>query len=176
MTSCYLNLHFCVVFTLCLLLRVTTMGVARHRVNLLYITAGKTSHCILLKDMHRLISRQNNNHNNKNISDNIVFMTKPVKSYWKKYLERCKLNEAQRIKLPEADNKKECNKVKSEKPNTNFVYLLSSMQISKVFYVSETHMNHRHQNPSSPNTSIKYHVGAASAWNAVVSNTLNQPK
>ena len=51
----------------------------------------------------------------KNISSNIVYMTKSVKRYWKKYLERCKLHEAQRIKLPEADNKKERNKVKPTK-------------------------------------------------------------
>ena len=30
----------------------------------------------------------------------------------KKHLERCKLHGAQRIKLPEADDKKECSKVK----------------------------------------------------------------
>ena len=79
-----------------------------------YITVGETSHYILLKDLSRLISKQNN-HNNKNISDNIVYMTKPVKSYWKKHLERCKLQGAQRIKLPEVDDKKEHSKVKPTK-------------------------------------------------------------
>ena len=49
----------------------------------------------------------------KNISGNIVYMTKSVKRYWEKnILERCKLHRAQRIKLPEANNKKERNKVK----------------------------------------------------------------
>ena len=38
-----------------------------------------------------------------------------MKRYWKKFLERCMLHRAQRIKLPEADNKKECNKVKPTK-------------------------------------------------------------
>ena len=46
-------------------LRITTMGVTRHRLNLLYITAGETSHYVLLKDLNRLISRQNNDHNDK---------------------------------------------------------------------------------------------------------------
>ena len=46
-------------------LLITTMDVARHRVNLLYITAGETSHYVLLKDLSRLIPRQNNNHNDK---------------------------------------------------------------------------------------------------------------
>ena len=49
------------IFPLC----ITTMSVARHHVNLLYITAGEISHYILLKDVSRLISRQNNNHNNR---------------------------------------------------------------------------------------------------------------
>ena len=42
-------------------------------------------------------------------------MTKPVKRCWKKHLERWKSYEAQRIKLPETDNKKERNKVKPTK-------------------------------------------------------------
>ena len=57
------------------------MDIARHRMNLLYITAGETSHYVLLKDLSRLILQQNNNQNDKNISDNIVYMTKPVKRY-----------------------------------------------------------------------------------------------
>ena len=51
----------------------------------------------------------------KNISENIVYMIKPVKRYWKEHLERCKLHWAQRIKLPEADDKKERNKAKPTK-------------------------------------------------------------
>ena len=42
-------------------------------------------------------------------------MTKPVKRYWKKHLERCKLHETQTIKLPESDDKKGYNKVNSTK-------------------------------------------------------------
>ena len=39
-----------------------------------------------------------------------------MKKYWKKkHLERCKLHGAQRIKLSEAEDKKERNKVKSTK-------------------------------------------------------------
>ena len=63
------------------LLGITTMGIARRRMNLLYITAGETSHYVLLKDLGRLILQQSNNQNDKNISDNIVYMTKPVKRY-----------------------------------------------------------------------------------------------
>ena len=51
----------------------------------------------------------------KIVSDNTVCMTKLVKRYWKKHLERCRLHGAQRIKLPEADDKKERNKVNPTK-------------------------------------------------------------
>ena len=47
------------------LLHITTMTTARHCMNLLYITAGETSHYVLLKDLSRLIWRQHNNHNDK---------------------------------------------------------------------------------------------------------------
>ena len=47
------------------LLRMATMGITTHCLNLLYITAGETSHYVLLKDLSRLISTRNNNHNNK---------------------------------------------------------------------------------------------------------------
>ena len=43
------------------LLHITTMTVARHHVNLLYITAGETSHYVLVKDLSRLVSSQYNN-------------------------------------------------------------------------------------------------------------------
>ena len=46
-------------------LHINTMLSARHHVNLLYITAGETSHYILVKDFSRLVSKQYNNHNNK---------------------------------------------------------------------------------------------------------------
>ena len=91
------------------------MGVARYHMNLLYITAGKRFHYVLLKDLNRLISRQIIIRTKENISDNIFWMTKPVKRYWKKHLERCRLHGPQRIKLPEADDKKERNKVNPTK-------------------------------------------------------------
>ena len=46
-------------------LRITTVTVARHRVNLVYITAGEKSHCVLVKHLSRLVLRQYNNDNNK---------------------------------------------------------------------------------------------------------------
>ena len=46
-------------------LPITTIFVARHYVNLSYITADETSHYILVKDLSRLVSRQYNNHKNK---------------------------------------------------------------------------------------------------------------
>ena len=61
-------------------LRITTMTAASHHVNLLYITAGKASHYILLKDLSRLVSRQYNNYKNT-ISVNTVYMVVPVKRF-----------------------------------------------------------------------------------------------
>ena len=97
------------------LLHISTMTAARHHVNLLYITADKTSHYVLVKDLSRLVLRQYNNDNNKRyfcqyflhgcISDEIL----------KNHLERYKLHAAQRIKLPEADDKKGCDKVEFTK-------------------------------------------------------------
>ena len=34
------------------------------------------------------------------------------------------------------------------------------MHILEAFYVNKTFVNHGHQNPSSPNTSITYYMGA----------------
>ena len=63
-------------------LRMTTVTIARDHVNLIYITAGETSHYVLVKDFSRLVSRQYNNKNDKKkISANIVCMAAPVKRY-----------------------------------------------------------------------------------------------
>ena len=46
-------------------LHISTAAVARHHVNLLYITAGEKSHYVLIKDLSRLVSSQYNNHKGK---------------------------------------------------------------------------------------------------------------
>ena len=60
-------------------LRITTIDVTRHCVNFLYVNASETSHYVLLKDLSRLISRQIVITMTKDISDNIVYVTKPAK-------------------------------------------------------------------------------------------------
>ena len=62
-------------------LRITTMTVARHHVNLLYITAGETSHYLLVKDLSRLVSRQYNNHSNKKYFCKYCLHGCPAKRY-----------------------------------------------------------------------------------------------
>ena len=79
------------------------MTAASHHINL-YITAGKTSHYVLLKDLSRLVLRQYNNDNNREIEGIL-----------KNYLRRYKLQGAQRIKLPEAEYKKGRDEVKFTK-------------------------------------------------------------
>ena len=96
-------------------LRITTMTVARHHVNLLYITADETSHYVLVKDLSRLISIQYNNHNNKHYLCQYCFHACNSEEVLKNHLEKCKLHGAQRIKFPEPDDKKGRDKVKFTK-------------------------------------------------------------
>ena len=93
-------------------LRITTMTATSHHVNLLYITAGKTSHYVLVKDLSRLASRQYNNYKGKHYFCQYYLHGCTSEKVLKNYLGRCKLHGAQRIKLPEADNKKGHDKVK----------------------------------------------------------------
>ena len=117
-----------------------------------------------------------NNDNNKRYFCQCCLHGSTCEEVLKNHMERCKLYGAQRIKLLEAGDKKGCDKEKLKKQNSNYVYHLSSTRNSKEYYVNKTHVSHRHQNPSLPNTNITYHVGAASAWNSVVENTLNHCK
>ena len=91
------------------------MTAASHHVNLLYITAGKTSHCVLVKDLSRLVSRQYNNYKRKHYFCQYCLHGCTSEEVLKNHLGRCKLHGAQRIKLPEADNKKGRDKVKFTK-------------------------------------------------------------
>ena len=96
-------------------LRVTTMTVARHHVNLLYITADETSHYVLVKDLSRLISIQYNNHKSKHYFCQYYLHGCTSEEVLKNHLERCKLHGAQRMKLTEADDKEGHDKVKFKK-------------------------------------------------------------
>ena len=64
-------------------LRITTTTVARHHVNLLYVTAGEKSHYVLVKEWSRMVSIQYNIiiTKAKHISVNIVCTAAPVKRY-----------------------------------------------------------------------------------------------
>ena len=152
------------------------MTVARHRVNLSYITAGETSHYVFVKDLSRLVSKQYNNHNNKNISANIVYMAALVKRYWRTIWKDASYTGLKESSTHKLTTRRGVAKSSLQKQNTNYVYILSSTRILKAFCVNKTHVSHRHQNCSPPSTSITYHVGAASTWNAVMGNTLNHPK
>ena len=110
----------------------------------------------------------------KNISVNIACIAVSVKRHWKtiwKYASYTGYKESSFQKLTTRNG---MTKSILKKLNTN--YLLSSARILKVFYVNKTCVSHRHQSNSPPNTSITYHVGAASLWNAVMGDTLNHLK
>ena len=92
-----------------------TMTAARHHVNLLYITADKTSHYVLVKDLSRLVLRQYNSDNNKRYFCQYCLHGSISEEILKNHLGRYKLHAAQRMKLPEADDKKGRDKVKFTK-------------------------------------------------------------
>ena len=142
----------------------------RHHKNLLYITADETLHCILVKDLNQLLLRQYNNHKSKTYFCQYCLHGFTSEEVLKNHLGRCKLHRVQRSKSKRLTTRWGTTKSNSQKQNTNYIYLLLSMWILKVFYVNKTHVSHCHQNPSLPNTSITYHVGAASMWNAVMDN------
>ena len=104
----------------------------------------------------------------KHISVNIVCTAAPVKRYWKTIWK-----DASNTGRKKVTTRRDVTKSNLQKQNTN---LFSSTQILKAFYVNKTPLSHRHQNLSPPNTSITYHVGAASTSNAVMWNILNHPK
>ena len=160
-------------------LRIAAMTVARHHVNLLYISADETSHYVLVKDLSRLKSIQYNNHNDKHYFCQYCLYDCISEKVLENHMERCKLHGAQTIKLLKADEggwRRGVTKSNLHKQNTNYIYLLLSTRISKALYVNKTRVSHRHRNPSPPNTCITYHVGAASTWNAVMDDILSHPK
>ena len=83
--------------------------------NLPYITADEKSHYVLVKDLSRLVSRQYNNDNNKKYFCQYCLHGCTSEELLKNHWERCKLFGVQRIKLPEAGNKKRHEKVKLTK-------------------------------------------------------------
>ena len=91
------------------------MTVRRDHVNLLYITADKKSPYILVKDLSRLVLRQYNNDNNKIYFCQYCLHGCTNEEVLKNDMERCKLHEPQKIKLPEAGDKKGLDKVKFTK-------------------------------------------------------------
>ena len=84
------------------------------------------------------------------ISVNIVYMAAPVKRYWKTIWEDASYPGHKKSSFQKLMTIRGVIKSSLQKQNTNYVYLLSSTQISKVFHVSKTRVNHRHWNPSPP--------------------------
>ena len=91
------------------------MTIARHYVNLKYITVDETFHYVLVKDLSRLASRQYINHKNKTYFCQYCLHCCIIEAVLKNHLGSCKLHGTQKIKLTEADNKKGRAKVKFTK-------------------------------------------------------------
>ena len=137
-----------------------TMAVAKNHVNLLYITADETSHYILVQDLSRMVSRQNNKHKSKTY-------------FCLHYLHRCSSKEGTKNRAPGTwQQEGPWQSQVYKKQNISYAYLFSSTRISKTFYINKTRVSHscqtRYQSSSPPNTSNMYHVGTASTWNVVM--------
>ena len=87
-------------------IRITTVGVERSHMMLFYIPAGEKYHYLLTKDFSRLVSSQYNNRNSKQHFWQYCLHGCTNEEVLKKHLEKRKLHRTQRIKLPEAGNKK----------------------------------------------------------------------
>ena len=74
-------------------LRITTVNIARHHVNVLSITVGKTSHYVLVKDLSRLVSRQYNNNYHKKYFCQYCLHVCMSEEVLKSHFERCKYTE-----------------------------------------------------------------------------------
>ena len=96
-------------------LRITITNTGIHHENLLYITVGKTSHYVLVKDLGRLLLRQYNNDNSKRCFCQYCLHDCTSEVVLKNHFGRCKLHGAQSPKLPEADNKEGHENVKFTK-------------------------------------------------------------
>ena len=96
------------------ILHITTMTIARDYENLLYINAGETFHYVLVRDLSRLVSSEYDNYHKKYFCQYCLHGC-TSEEVLKNHLERYKLHRAQRIKLPEADDKKGRDKIKFTK-------------------------------------------------------------
>ena len=96
-------------------LRITITNTGIHHENLLYVTVGKTSHYVLVKDLGRLLLRQYNNDNSKRCFCQYCLHDCTSEVVLKNHFGRCKLHGAQSPKLPEADNKEGHENVKFTK-------------------------------------------------------------
>ena len=141
-------------------LPITTIFIARHYVNLPYITADETSRYILVKDLSRLVSRQYNNHKNKTYFCQYCLHGCTSEEVLENYLGRSKLPRTQKVKLPETDDDKRRDKVKFTKAEYQ-------LRLPFVIYADFESVSCKQDSckPSSlksftPNTSITYHVGA----------------
>ena len=68
------------------------MTSARHKVNLLYITADETSHYVLAKELTRLVLGQYNNNYHKTCFYQYCLHGCTSEDELRNHLERCKVN------------------------------------------------------------------------------------
>ena len=96
-------------------LRIITVTVVTDHVNFLYITDDENSHYVLAKGLSSMVLEQYNNDKNKKYLCQYCLHGCTSEEELKNHIERCKLQRAERIKLPEIGDKNGSDKVKSAK-------------------------------------------------------------
>jgi len=86
-------------------MRITRKQNALHHVELLYISKDEVSHYVLIKDMSRLITMQLSSHNGRKFICQLCLHACSSQIILDKHLETCRLHGAQRIKMPNEENK-----------------------------------------------------------------------
>ena len=97
-------------------INVNVYGYEDKRIFPLPITTMTTArYYVLVKELSRMVSRQYNNHKGKKYFCQYCLHGCTSEEVLKNHLRRCKLHGAQRIKLPEVDDKRGRDKIKFTK-------------------------------------------------------------
>jgi len=86
-------------------MRITQKQDTRHHVDLLYLSKDEDGHYVLIKDFSRLMTKQLSKHNGKKFFCKLCLHACISQEILDTHLEKCKLHGAQRIKMPDEDNK-----------------------------------------------------------------------
>ena len=96
-------------------MRISKKTDSEHHIDLLYISDSDINHYVLIKNMSRLIKSQLSLHKCQTFICSYCLHGCKTKEILDRHVERCKMHDAQRVKLPEKNDKKGRDKVKFTK-------------------------------------------------------------